>query len=177
MWFLSLVISLNCALYATLMQQWARQYQELAQRRGAPHKRARMRAFIIDGFRRFGILARAVTPITTLLHISVCLFFIGLIAFLIPIHTTVAYTTLSCIGVFALPYASLTILPSISLQSPFGTPRSGITKRLSQRSQVLRNILDHPKYFGSTSRIFVDDVALNSPRGDATDSNGMHIFI
>jgi hypothetical protein len=133
MWFLSLVISLNCALYATLMQQWARQYQELAQRRGAPHKRARMRAFIIDGFRRFGILARAVTPITTLLHISVFLFFAGLVEFLIPIHTTVAYTTLGFIGLFALPYASLTILPSISLQSPFGTPMSGISWRLSQR--------------------------------------------
>ena len=134
MWSLSLVISLNCALYATLMQQWARQYQELAQRRGTPHLRARIRAFIFDGFRKFGFLARAVTPITTLLHISVFLFFAGLVEFLIPIHTTVACTTLGCIGVFALPYAILTILPTISLQFPFGTPLSGITWHLSQRS-------------------------------------------
>ena len=134
MWSLSLVISLNCALYATLMQQWARQYQELAQRRGAPHLRARIRAFIFDGFRKFEFLARAVTPITTLLHISVFLFFGGLVEFLFPIHTTVAYTTLGCIGLFALPYAILTILPTISLQFPFGTPLSGITWHLSQRS-------------------------------------------
>ncbi|KAI9447652.1 hypothetical protein H4582DRAFT_1802153 [Lactarius indigo] len=44
MWFLGLILSLTCALSATLMQQWARRYQELARRRGAPHKRARGRA-------------------------------------------------------------------------------------------------------------------------------------
>ncbi|KAN0137272.1 hypothetical protein V8E53_004717 [Lactarius tabidus] len=106
---------------------FAVRYQELAQRRGALHHRARMRTLIFDGFRRFGILARAVTPITTLLRISVFLFFAGLVEFLIPIHTTVVYTTLSCIGVFALPYTGLTILPTIHLQSRFGIPLSGIT--------------------------------------------------
>ncbi|KAH9030921.1 hypothetical protein EDB85DRAFT_1866111, partial [Lactarius pseudohatsudake] len=35
LWFLSLVLSMNCALSAT----WARRYQELAQRRGAFHRR------------------------------------------------------------------------------------------------------------------------------------------
>ena len=134
MWSLSLVISLNCALYATLMQQWARQHQELVLPRGAPHKRARIHAFIFDGFRKFRFLTRTVTPITTLLHISVSLFFGGLVEFLIPIHTTVACTTLGCIGVFALPYAILTIFPTISLQFPFGTPLSGITWHISQRS-------------------------------------------
>ncbi|KAI9447584.1 hypothetical protein H4582DRAFT_1867328, partial [Lactarius indigo] len=43
LWFLSLILSLSCALSATLMQQWARRYQELAQRRGATHRRGRMR--------------------------------------------------------------------------------------------------------------------------------------
>ncbi|KAH9018893.1 hypothetical protein EDB85DRAFT_598267 [Lactarius pseudohatsudake] len=41
-----------------------------------------MRAFIFDGFRRFGTLARAVTPITRHLHISVFLFFASLVEFL-----------------------------------------------------------------------------------------------
>ncbi|KAI9428818.1 hypothetical protein H4582DRAFT_1890362, partial [Lactarius indigo] len=58
-WFLSLVLSLNCALSATLMQQWTRRYQELAQRRGAIHKHGRMRAYILDGISNFG-MARAV---------------------------------------------------------------------------------------------------------------------
>ncbi|KAI9467375.1 hypothetical protein BJY52DRAFT_66137 [Lactarius psammicola] len=136
LWFLSLAISLNCALSATLMQQWARQYCELTRRRGAPHKSGRIRAFIFDGFRKFGTLARAVTPITRLLHISVFLFFAGLVEFLFPIYTTVAYTTLGCIGMFALPYAVLTVLPNFYLNCPYGTPLSSVTWRLSQFSAL-----------------------------------------
>ncbi|KAH9016055.1 hypothetical protein EDB84DRAFT_1239316, partial [Lactarius hengduanensis] len=111
-WFLSLILSLSCALFATLMQQWARRYQELAQRRGVFHRRGRMRAYIFDGIHRFG-MARAVATMPTLLHISVFLFFAGLVEFLFPIYTTVAYATLGCIMVFALAYAILTVLPTI----------------------------------------------------------------
>ena len=131
LWFLSLTLSLSCALSATLMQQWARRYQELAQRRGAFHRRGRMRAYIFDGINRFG-MARAVATMPTLLHISVFLFFAGLIDFLFPIYTTVAYTTLGCITVFALAYATLTVLPNIYLNCPYGTPLSAFTWRISQ---------------------------------------------
>jgi len=133
LWFLSLILSLNCALSATLMQQWARRYQELAQRRGAFHRRGRLRASIFDGINRFG-MARAVATMPTLLHISVFLFFAGLVDFLFPIYTTVAYTTLSCIGVFALAYGILTVLPNLHLNCPYGTPLSGFTWRISQFS-------------------------------------------
>ncbi|KAI9457966.1 hypothetical protein BJY52DRAFT_1101590, partial [Lactarius psammicola] len=74
LWFLSLILSLNCALSATLMQRWARQYQELAQRPGAFHRRGRIRAYILDGIDKFG-MARAVATMLALLHISVFLFF------------------------------------------------------------------------------------------------------
>ncbi|KAI9431671.1 hypothetical protein H4582DRAFT_1884837, partial [Lactarius indigo] len=131
LWFLSLVLSLNCALSATLMQQWARRYQELAQRRGATHRRGRMRAYIFDGITRFE-MARAVATMPTLLHISVFLFFTGLVDFLFPIYATVAYATLSCIVVFALAYAILTILPNIFLNCPYATPLSSLTWRISQ---------------------------------------------
>ncbi|KAI9457994.1 hypothetical protein BJY52DRAFT_446804 [Lactarius psammicola] len=129
LWFLSLILSLNCALSATLMQQWARRYQELAQRRGATHKRGRMRAYIFDGLNRFG-MAQAVATMPRLLHISVFLFFAGLIEFLFPIYTTVAYATLGCILAFALAYAILTVLPNIFLNCPYGTPLSGYTWRI-----------------------------------------------
>ena len=43
LWFLSLVISLTCALMATLLQQWARRYLEVAYPPLSPPKRARMR--------------------------------------------------------------------------------------------------------------------------------------
>ncbi|KAH9173290.1 hypothetical protein EDB89DRAFT_1905319 [Lactarius sanguifluus] len=139
MWFLSLVLSLTCALSATLMQQWARRYQELARRRGAPHKHARMRAYIFDGIKGFR-MTRAIEAMPMLLHLSVFLFFAGLIDFLIPINTTVAYFTLGWIALFALAYVILTILPNLYLNCPYRTPLSGFTWRLSQFS-VLRILL------------------------------------
>ena len=108
------------------MQQWARRYKELAQRRGAFHRRGRVRAYIFDEINKVG-MARAVATMPTLLHISVFLFFIGLVEFLFPIYATVAYATLGSIGVFALAYAALTVLPTFSLNCPYGTPLSGLS--------------------------------------------------
>ncbi|KAI9445860.1 hypothetical protein BJY52DRAFT_1156818, partial [Lactarius psammicola] len=130
LWFLSLVLSLTCALSATLMQQWTRRYQEFAQRHGAPHRRGRMRAYIFDGISRFR-MTRAVATMPTLLHISVFLFFTGLVDFLFPIDTTVSYFTLGWVVAFALVYAMLTVLPNLSLDCPYRTPLSGFTWRLS----------------------------------------------
>ncbi|KAH9018359.1 hypothetical protein EDB83DRAFT_2298689, partial [Lactarius deliciosus] len=156
LWFLSLVLSLNCALSATLMQQWARRYQELTQRRNAIHRRGRMQAYISDGMSRFKILAQAVVPISTLLHISVFLFFAGLVEFLFPIYTTVAYTTLVCIGMSAFPYAILTILPSVYFNCPYGTPMSGFIWRISQATvleifKAIRYIEIHFQFHGPFS--------------------------
>ncbi len=135
LWFLSLILSLDCALSATLTQQWARRYRELTQRRGAFHRRGRMRAYIFDGINRFG-MARAVATIPMLLHISVFLFFAGLIEFLFPIYTSVAYATLGYVMVFALAYAILTVSPKIYLNCPYGTPLSGFTWCISQFSVI-----------------------------------------
>ncbi|KAH9173277.1 hypothetical protein EDB89DRAFT_2095042, partial [Lactarius sanguifluus] len=133
MWFLSLVLSLSSGLSAALVREWARRYQEIAQRRGAPHKRARWRTYIFDGLKRFK-MARAIEAIPALLHLSIFLFFAGLVDFLIPINTTVAYFTLGWIAPFAVAYAILTILPGQYLNCPYRTPLSGITWRLSQFS-------------------------------------------
>src|SRR6266852_7530113 len=49
-WFLSLLMSLSCALWATSLHQWARRYLDGAQpARCSPEKRARMRAFFAEG--------------------------------------------------------------------------------------------------------------------------------
>ncbi|KAI9457940.1 hypothetical protein BJY52DRAFT_1149938, partial [Lactarius psammicola] len=123
LWFLSLVLSLTCALSATLMQQWARRYQELAQHHGAPHRRARMRAYVFNGISKFG-MARAVATMPSILHISVFLFFAGLVDFLFPIDTTVSRFTLGWVVAFALSYTMLTVLPNLYLDCPYATPLS-----------------------------------------------------
>ena len=37
LWFISLILSLVCALAATLVQQWARDYEQAVEHRPAPH--------------------------------------------------------------------------------------------------------------------------------------------
>ncbi|KAH9992211.1 hypothetical protein BJV74DRAFT_726936, partial [Russula compacta] len=109
LWFLSLVLSLMCALLATLMQQWVRQYLQVSQRWAVPYKRARIRTFFAEGVERFG-LPRAVEALPALLHISVFLFFAGLVDFLMNINHTVAFFLLSVVAVGASAYFLCTTL-------------------------------------------------------------------
>ncbi|KAI0249979.1 hypothetical protein BJV78DRAFT_1155453 [Lactifluus subvellereus] len=92
LWCLSLVVSLTCVLSATrtLVQQRARGYMG----------HARMNAYIPSPTKRFG-MSRAVEKMITLLHISVFLFFAGLVDFLFPVNKTVAFCVLSYIAAFA----------------------------------------------------------------------------
>jgi hypothetical protein len=86
-WFLSLVISLTCALLATLLQQWARRYLKVTQSpRYSPHKRAQIRAFFFEGVDKF-LLPWAVEALPTLLHASLFLFFAGLVVFLCNVNS------------------------------------------------------------------------------------------
>jgi hypothetical protein len=120
-WFLSLALSLSCALLATLMQQWVRRYLQASQPWYAPYKRARIRTFFAEGVDRFG-LPRAVEALPALLHASVFLFFAGLVDFLININHTVAFSLLSAVAVVASAYFLFTALPLVFPNSPYQTP-------------------------------------------------------
>ena len=126
LWFLSLILSLTCALLATLMQQWARGYLGYAQHRGAPRKQARIRAYMFEGVEKFR-MSQAVEAMPFLLHTSVFLFFAGLIEFLFTINNAVARYTLGCVVFFASIYVILTLLPNWHLNCPYRTPLSEIT--------------------------------------------------
>jgi len=80
-WFLSLVLSIVAALNATLFQQWSRRYLELTRHRIEPHKRARTRAYMFHGIESFK-MSRLVKATPVVLHLSIFLFFVGLIDFL-----------------------------------------------------------------------------------------------
>ncbi|KAI0266155.1 hypothetical protein BC834DRAFT_786932, partial [Gloeopeniophorella convolvens] len=80
MWLLSLVLSISCGVAATLMQGWARRYLELPQIPTVPGERARVRAFLYNGLRKYG-MSRAAEVAPLLLHLSVFLFFAGLVLF------------------------------------------------------------------------------------------------
>ncbi|KAJ7602250.1 hypothetical protein DFH06DRAFT_1488835 [Mycena polygramma] len=84
-WFISLTLSITCALLATLVEQWAREFLHSTEKHPSPFRRARVFSFLYFGLRRFG-MHTAVELIPLLLHISVILFLTGLVAFLVPIN-------------------------------------------------------------------------------------------
>jgi hypothetical protein len=126
LWFLSLVLSLSCALLATSLQKWARRYIRLTQpARCSPEKRARMRAFFADGVDKMQIHL-AVEGLPTLLHISLFLFFGGMVIYLHNINHEIFFYVIGCIGLFSLVYGLITLLPLIWKDSPYHSPLSNL---------------------------------------------------
>ena len=120
---MSLVISLTCALLATFLQQWARRYLKITQSRYSPHKRARIRAFFSEGVDKC-LLPWTVDALPTLLHISLFLFFAGLVVFLCNVNLTIFKLVLSWVGLCAVLYGSFTCMPIIRHDNPYYTPLS-----------------------------------------------------
>jgi len=123
LWFLSLLISLTCALLATLLQQWARRYMKVTQTRYSPHKRARIRAFFAEGVEKLH-LPWAVEALPALLHLSLFLFFAGLTVFLFNINNTVFKVAISWVGFCIGMYMCITFLPMFRHDSPYYAPLS-----------------------------------------------------
>ncbi len=123
LWFLSLVISLTCALLATLLQQWARRYLKVTQPRYSPHKRARIRAFFAEGVEKF-LLPWAVEALPTLLHVSLFLFFAGLAVFLCNVNVTIFKLVLTWVGVCTALYGCIAFIPIFRPDSPYHNPLS-----------------------------------------------------
>jgi Family of unknown function (DUF6535) len=124
LWFLSLVISLTCALLATFLQQWARRYLTITQLpRCSPHKRARIRAFFASGIDKLH-LPWAVEALPTLVHISLFLFFSGLLVFLFNINHTVFSFVVWWVGLSGGVYGCITLMPIFRHDSPYYAPLS-----------------------------------------------------
>ncbi|KAH9057266.1 hypothetical protein EDB87DRAFT_1686549 [Lactarius vividus] len=123
LWFLSLAISLTCALLATLLQQWARKYLKVTQPRYSPHKRARIRTFFFEGVEKF-FLPWSVEVLPTLLHASLFLFFAGLVVFLYNANFTIFKLVVSWVGICTTLYGYITFMPLFRHDSPYCTPLS-----------------------------------------------------
>ena len=123
LWFLSLVISLTCALLATLLQQWARRYLKITQPRYRPHKRVRIRAFFAEGVEKC-LLPLAAEALPILLHISLFLFFAGSVVFLWNVNLTIFQSVLSWVSFCMALYGCITFIPIFRHDSPYLTPLS-----------------------------------------------------
>ena len=124
LWFMSLVISLTCALVTISLQQWARRYLHFAYHSGRnPQGRARLRTFYRRGVAKLSVpLDYEWVPM--LLHIAIFLFFAGISVYLFDIHRTIFKFVTTWIGVCIVLYAYLTVLPISQKNSPCSTPFS-----------------------------------------------------
>jgi hypothetical protein len=125
MWLISLVLSLTSALIATLLQQWARRYVENPHRPSGSNHRARVRSFLFLGTEIYK-MRFAVQIAPALLHLSVYLFFAGLVIVFHTINKQVAIAVEVSVGLFGLAYLGLSILPCLDVRCPYRTPMTDI---------------------------------------------------
>ena len=138
-WFLSLALSLTCALTATLVEQWASDYIRAIERRESAAIKAQIRAYLFEGIENSNVAA-IVEGSPLLLHASLLSFFIGLIFFLHPISNIVAFLSAGILGVFCIVYLSATIAPLINIASPIKTPLTTLALQFSFARHFLRKI-------------------------------------
>jgi hypothetical protein len=123
LWFLSLVISIVAAFYLMLVRQWIRRYtQTLAELK---RDQDRVRSCLFIGTQKYR-MSHAIGLIPLPLHISVFLFFSGLIIFLFTISTVIAIVLSAAVVLIGLLYAALTILPVTDDVCPYFTPMSDV---------------------------------------------------
>ncbi|KAF9531832.1 hypothetical protein CPB83DRAFT_41952, partial [Crepidotus variabilis] len=135
-WFLSLSLSLICALSATLVEQWTRHYLQAPFNQPAPQDRARISAYLFQGTKKYR-MAIIVETIPLLLHISLFLFFAGLIAFLNGVNSLLTYIIASLLAFCVGLYWFVSTLPILNLSSPYWTPLSSFTWHMLQKLHLL----------------------------------------
>jgi hypothetical protein len=132
---------------ATFIQRWARRYIRITQSpRYSPHKRARLRAFFSDGVDQWHV-SWAVEALPTLLHLSLFLFFVGLVIYLFSTNHFVFGTVVWWVVLSSMAYLSIALLPIFWPNSPYYAPLSSILWSLyACISYAAFNILSSPVF-------------------------------
>ena len=124
LWLLSLVVSLMCAMVATSVQQWARRYIKVTQPAlCSPHKRARTRAFFANGIDKFQV-PLVVEKLPSMVHLSLSLFFAGLLIYLDDINDAVFNAVAMCVVVLSGLYTCFALISNFWPDCPYRVPFS-----------------------------------------------------
>jgi hypothetical protein len=121
LWFLSLIIAIVSAFYVMMVRQWSRRYSQTLKELSGEQRRVQSCLFL--GAQRYR-MTHAIGLVPLPLHVSVFLFFAGLIVFLWPISHTMAIVVTVALTTIGTMYAALTILPIIDDICPYFTPMS-----------------------------------------------------
>ena len=132
LWFSSLVISLTCAMVATLVQQWTRRYIKITRSQYSVHgvhQQARIRAFFAEGLDKFQ-LPLVVDLLPTFVHLSVFLFFSGLPVFLYHLfgkNRAIFITAVVWVATGGFLYLCIFLMPIIRHDCPYYSPLSSLS--------------------------------------------------
>ena len=121
LWTLSLILSLECALGAILVQQWCQEYLRYSKCHSQPSTHARIRAYLFNGGRNYH-MEQVINALPLFLHLAILLFCAGLVTYFFNLNKVVAYTALAACSVVGAIYFFFTISPLIDISSPFKTP-------------------------------------------------------
>ena len=143
LWFLSLVISLSCAMLATSMQQWVRRYVKVTQpARCSPHKRARVRAFFANGMDKFHFPWMA-ERLPAMVHLSLLSFFIGLLIYLFNVNRVVFNIIFPCLVFCLVSYGCITLASIFRLDCPYRILLTEVFFSLSRISRLIFGFLTY----------------------------------
>lgn len=121
LWFLSLVLSITCALLAVSLQQWARRYLMAVRRRRTLYSQARIRQFLVEGLRDSGI-SILVDVMRTSHQFSFVLFAIGLLVYFANTDGLTYQIMLVWFTISLFLYICMTISGIRQKNSPYHTP-------------------------------------------------------
>ncbi|KAG8791318.1 hypothetical protein FRC16_000457 [Serendipita sp. 398] len=125
--FASLCLSIATALAAVLAMQWVTDYGAVTRRAGStPEERVKRRHFRYQG-RRDWNMDTIIGALPVALHLSVLLFFVGLIVWMWDVHHSVFVVAFMCGGLAALFYVITTTLAVFCSSCPYRTPLAGWT--------------------------------------------------
>ena len=140
-WFMALVFSVLAAFLAIFVQQWVRNYMHVFQRYGDSLKSSRLRQYLYEGCERWN-MPKVAEAVPGFLHVSLFLFFAGLVDSLLNTNTKVALSTIVPIGISGLLYIFMIFAPIIYPQSPYQNLFSRILWYVIQKSRG-RRFRDH----------------------------------
>ena len=174
-WFASLVLSLASALFATLVQEWVRRYMLLTQTRFSPHRRARIRAYLTqEGSLEH--LQRVVESLNTFLHLSIFLFFLGLITLTSGGDSVVIVSVCLYIAIILALYLWYSLMPFSHPHSIYYTPLSWLFIRLRILPRMGLSLLRAITCRDRFSKVFQNTDAMPNDRSWLTfDSTAMEV--
>ncbi|KAJ3761201.1 hypothetical protein EV360DRAFT_93167 [Lentinula raphanica] len=128
LWLISLALALVIALTAVLVKQWLHHYVAIPS--GTPKERSHIHQFRFAGLEKWQVLS-IIGLLPVIMHVSLALFFLGLIIFLVPLQLVFS-DEIWCIGPFT---ASKDSGPIVFF------PNQGLGKEENQQKKIC-NIKD-----------------------------------